>query len=87
MRICLPSIPELRSQDEGHLTFSKTPPVNRGAIVIADTLIWLPIALPGWRQTVHHILPLDSMAQIIRTAFTSDAFSVGVVPYFFICIN
>lgn len=87
MRICLSSIPELRSQDEGHLAFSKTLPVNRGTIVIADTLIWLSIALPGWRQTVHHILPLDFMAQIIRTAFASDAFSVGVVPYFFICIN
>nr|WP_157766944.1 hypothetical protein [uncultured Blautia sp.] len=26
-------------------------------------------------------LPLDSMVQIIRAAFASDAFSVGVVPY------
>lgn len=37
--------------------------------------------LPGRMQIVHNILPIDSMAQIIRSAFADTMFSVDLIHY------
>lgn len=37
--------------------------------------------LPGRMQIVHNILPIDSMAQIIRSAFAGTMFSVDLIRY------
>ena len=152
---CLP-MQNSTAKTEGHLNFLKTLPVNRLSIVIADTVIWLAVSLPGiiistlsahfifrpgysfswlvipscllaaltciaigygfsyvlkpettlvvcmlcvfgalmfspinfpmdrlpaWMQVVHNILPIDSMAQIIRSTFAGTMFSVDFVHY------
>lgn len=43
---CLP-FQNSAAKTEGHITFLKTLPINRLAIITADTLIWLCVALPG----------------------------------------
>ncbi|MED9905400.1 MAG: ABC transporter permease [Lachnospiraceae bacterium] len=35
------------AKTEGHITFLKTLPINRFAIILADTIIWLCVAMPG----------------------------------------
>lgn len=151
---CLP-MQNSTAKTEGHLTYLKTLPVNRLSIVIADTIIWLAVSLPGiiisallahfiyqpgysvswfiipaclltltciaigygfsyvlkaettlvvcmlcvfgalmfspinfpmerlpqWMQSVHNILSIDSMAQIIRSTFASNTFSVDWIHY------
>lgn len=152
---CLP-MQNSTAKTEGHLTFLKTLPVNRLSIVLADSIIWLFISvpgiiissivahfifrpgysiswmvipacilasltciaigygfsyvlkpeltlvvcmvcvfgglmfspinfpmerLPGWLQNVHMVLPIDSMARIIRAVFANDVFTVDTIHY------
>jgi ABC-2 type transport system permease protein len=37
--------------------------------------------LPPWLQNVHEVLPVTSMAEVMRGTLASDAFSVGATPF------
>lgn len=145
------------SKTEGYHQFLRTWPVNRGVILVADTLIWLIVAIPGivisilvahfmfypgydiawtiipaflltgltsigigygfsyllppqlsmalsnvlafgspmfspinfpmerlpaWLQNVHELLPLYSMAEVMRDALATSTFAAGTGSYF-----
>ncbi|ASS74009.1 ABC transporter [Tumebacillus algifaecis] len=55
-------------------------------VLIFGALMFSPInfpmeRLPEWLQTLHHILPLYSMAEVMRASMAQGAFTAGIEHY------
>jgi ABC-2 type transport system permease protein len=55
-------------------------------LLLFGALMFSPInfpadRLPEWLQTVHEVLPITSMADVMRGTLASDTFSVGATPF------
>jgi ABC-2 type transport system permease protein len=55
-------------------------------LLLFGALMFSPInfpadRLPPWLQNVHEILPITSMAEVMRGTLASDTFSVGTTPF------
>lgn len=55
-------------------------------VIAFGSLMFSPInfpidRLPGWLQAVHHVLPIYSMAEVLRSSMACTTFSVSSVHY------